>query len=101
MYSAPSGPNSISTGRKLMSDEYNNGSISSDVKPEPSSITRCCLMPWNPIVLLTRKFPCASSGKWRLLTISQPAVGRTTVVNTFMPERFSRYGAYPVIAVPK
>ena len=58
-------------------------------------------MPWKPIVLLTRKLPWASSGKWRELTISQPEVGRTTEVNTFMRRRLVGYGALPVIGAPK
>ena len=70
-----------------MSVEWRSGSTSSEVKPESSSMIRCCLMPWKPIVLLIRKLPCASSGKCRELTISQPEVGLTIEVKTFIRRR--------------
>ena len=39
MYSAPSGPNSMSTGRKLRSLDCSSGSTGSAAKPDPSSRT--------------------------------------------------------------
>ena len=47
-------------------------------------MTLCCLMPWKPMLLVTRKLPWASGGKCRLAISSQPHVGRTIDVNTFM-----------------
>jgi len=66
-------------GRKFGSVDISSGSVSTATNPEPSSRTVYCLMPWKPIVLVTRKFPWAASGKWRLLTNSTLAVGRTCV----------------------